>query len=58
MYKLNVRLKKPIILSLHSLPVLKYIVDHTEALNSILQMQTIYEIKICVPGYGIFNQKY
>lgn len=58
MYKLNVKLKKPIILGLHSLAVLKHILDHSEVMNSILQMENICEIKINVPGHGIFNQKY
>lgn len=58
MYKLNMKLKKPIILGLHSLPVLKYILEHSEVMNSILQMENIYEIRVNVPGYGIFNQKY
>jgi hypothetical protein len=57
-YKLNVHLKKLIILSLYTLPVLKYIIDHSESLNCILQMETIHEIKVSVPGYGVFNQKY
>ena len=59
LFQLNIRLKsKPIILTLHSLPVIKSIYEHSEYLKSLLQIDCLHELKITVPGYGVFNQKY
>ena len=59
LYKLNIRLRsKPVVLTLHSLQVIKYIIDHSEYMKSLLQLESLEELKIVIPGFGVFNQKY
>lgn len=43
LFKLNVKLRnKPVVLSLHGMPVLKSIIEHSEYLKSLLEMDTLY----------------
>ena len=59
MYQLNVHLRsKPVIVGLHSLPVVKHVIDNSESLKHLLQLDHLKELKVSVPGFGIFNQKY
>lgn len=42
LHKLKIRLKKPVILSIYTLDVVRHIINHSEVINSILQIDNLY----------------